>query len=255
MSEQTCKIEGCERADIISHGLCGLHRQSRNRPNGGQCYESGCTEMRTRGANRGLCRFHLDEYLAQRFCSTTDCIGFAEKGCGDLCSGCYRAMLKGRREQSASRCAEEGCERAVDIDHSGLCEKHHRRHIRAENRERLWPLIVSGVVKPTRRAINSLGYVALHYPGFWELEHRVVMARAIGRKLRPDENVHHRNGNRADNRYDNLELWTRPQLSGVRVVDLVRQAEDILATYKPSALTTYYLLDQWKAEHADEAAA
>jgi HNH endonuclease len=49
-------------------------------------------------------------------------------------------------------------------------------------------------------------YLTCKIHGKTKLVHRDVMEQHIGRKLRRNEHVHHRNGDRYDNRIENLEI-------------------------------------------------
>jgi hypothetical protein len=62
-------------------------------------------------------------------------------------------------------------------------------------------------------------------------EHRTVMERVMGRKLTPEETVHHKDGNRTNNDPANLELWDTRHGKGQRVEDRLAWCMEYIASH------------------------
>lgn len=164
-----------------------------------------------------------------------------------LCHGHYQRWLRnGRvreevpltRRKYPETCTVGDCGRRTHG--KGLCKTHHGRL------QRYGDVLADKPIRTvTGNGSISHGYRKVPVPKSDRhltngetptAEHRLVMARHLGRPLYPDETVHHKNGIRTDNRIENLELWSTSHPKGQEVEQKVEHAVEMLRRYRPGLL-------------------
>lgn len=179
-----------------------------------------------------------DMVLRRGVCVAPDCEEPVDaKG---LCHGHYQRLLRhGVIDMSPLRkgkkmCKVETCDR--DAERRGYCQAHYKR------------VLKHGDPQPDKPIREAKGVGTVAHDGYrnvpvpkdqrhltngvaWIGEHRLAMARHLGRALTTDEQVHHINGDRSDNRVGNLELWSTSHPAGRRIEELLEFCQTIIERY------------------------
>jgi hypothetical protein len=206
----SCLVADCERDNKIVLGYCPLHYR----------------RFRTTGDPLKT-MFQIQKENRPLSCTVENCQG-ANFSVG-LCNNHYRrlrtygdplAVDLRVRPNGTKKCSIEACEKKHNA--RGYCNTHYHR----------WKKYGDPLAESRQNGSDVYGYV--YKSG--KAEHRRIMEELLGRKLLPNENVHHKNGVRSDNRIENLELWSKGQPAGQRIEDKVNWAIELLELYAPEKL-------------------
>lgn len=211
-----CEVNDCPR-DASTKGYCGMHYRRVLRHG----VPGPAGSLRIRGV-----------------CIAPDCDEPVDAK--DLCHGHYQRLQRhGVVDLSPLRkrkkmCKVETCDRKAE--RRGYCPAHYKRVLKHGHPQADIPIRVA----KGKGTIAHDGYRYVPVPkklrhltngAAWVGEHRLVMAKQLGRALSSDEQVHHINGDRADNRLGNLELWSTSHPAGRRIEDLLEFCQAMFDRY------------------------
>lgn len=218
----TCTVADCARA-VYARALCGMHYKRLLRHGDAQ------PDIAPRGT-RAICAVESCDRTAK---ARAWCHAHHQR---------WRVHGHPRADvplTSPGTCSAADCQRSVHA--KGYCQTHYRRLLKHGDVDEATPIRIvtrGGQLQPrllVRRGTKGAAPLLSH--GERKMgEHRSVMAQYLGRPLHPDEVVHHLNGDRTDNRLENLEPWSTAHPKGQRIHDKILFAIEMLRRYKPELL-------------------
>jgi hypothetical protein len=229
-----CQVAECNQPHK-SQGYCAPHYRRWLR-NG----DPGPLEIQEQFSTEGSCEGpECDRpILARRLCDTH----YAQRKLGKALTPIFKG------QSPLGPCSVAGCTNQNNRT-SGLCCGHYRRK---QDGEADWDRPIQRRAPDGSGWTNDKGYRVITVDGRQRLEHRVLAAELLGRGLLPTEEIHHKNGNRSDNRTDgefrldaegrlisgNLNLWSTTQPRGQEIGPKLDWVAEMIETYGGAWLPT-----------------
>lgn len=206
---------------IITCKICGKETEYKNYTNGKclRCYTA---------CDRDTCECGNEKLKISRQCKKCQ-IKHAKKTTEKDCSVCgtHFTLTKG---YTGGKCPK--CRTAKICECGAMMQRNSLMCINCHNSRNG---IIAGQNK-VRKHTENYRIVKVYNPyrsdkKIYVLEHVHIMEMHLGRRLLPNETVHHINGIRSDNRLENLELWASNHPSGSRIRDLISWAKELISQY------------------------
>lgn len=190
--------------------------------------------------------YHKRTYIPKKNCCDVcnkDLTGTRRKRCDEckitcLCQDCGKIFLRRVKYKLCSVCSYKD----LKLKNSEGFQKY-RQRINEEYKKKTRERLKLPLDHDFGKAPKGTGFVNVKgYRKFWmkdietgkqisRYEHHIVIEQSLGRELFDHERVHHKNGDRGDNRIENLELWSIGQPSGQRVDDKINYFIEFLQAY------------------------